>query len=254
MVPYWLAFPAGICIATVVTIVGFGGGILWMPFLLIVMRMNPNTAVLTSLLIQTAGTGSGSVAFIMRKRADNKLALLLLGIAVPGVALGAFISHRLSLSHIEMVIGLISLSTALMFVASNQKYDDVGGERVDIRSASRHSWIAVIMAVASGMLTINIGEWLIPIMRKKMFLNLSNAVATCIVVTFGISLLGSFVHVMMASRPNLHVLLWAVPGVIIGGQLGPWLLTKIDERLLKEIFIFILTMIGIHLVYSSYSG
>ena len=254
MVSYWLALPTGICIATIVTIVGFGGGILWMPFLLIALRLDPDTAILTSLLIQTAGTASGSVAYIRRKRTDNRLALLLLAIAVPGVALGAHIAHRLSLSHIELVIGLISLTTALLFVSVNHPYHEEGRDRVEIRTALRHSWIASLMAVASGMLTINIGEWLVPILQKKMLLKMSHAIATCVLITFGISLIGALIHLMMASSPNHRALLWAVPGVLIGGQIGPRVITKIDERVLKEVFIFVLTLIGIHLVYSSYSG
>jgi uncharacterized protein len=47
-------------------------------------------------------------------------------------------------------------------------------------------------------------------------------------------------------------LLWAVPGVIIGGQIGPRITEKINERMLKEVFIFLLTLIGIHLIYNSY--
>lgn len=34
----WLALPAGILISTVVSSVGIGGGILWMPFLLFVFK------------------------------------------------------------------------------------------------------------------------------------------------------------------------------------------------------------------------
>jgi len=59
---------------------------------------------------------------------------------------------------------------------------------------------------------------------------------------------------MMASKPNISAILWAIPGVLIGGQIGPLLVTKTDERQLKEIFIFLLTLIGIHLVYRSYPG
>lgn len=250
----WLALPAGICIAGIVTIVGFGGGILWMPFLLIVLNLEPNTAILTSLMIQTAGTASGSMSYLRLKKTDNRLALLLLVIAVPGVALGAFIAHRLPLSHIELVIGLIALATAFLFVSSSRKYNENGNDTVEIKNACRHSWIATVMAVASGMLTINIGEWLVPIMQRKMFLKMSHAVATCVLVTFGVSVLGAIIHLMMASRPNPYALLWAVPGVLIGGQLGPRLVMKIDERRLEEMFIFVLTLIGIHLVYSSYPG
>jgi hypothetical protein len=254
VISFWLAFPAGICIATIVTIVGFGGGILWMPFLLMVFRIEPTAALLTSLVIQTAGTASGSFAYVRSKKADVRLALLLLAVGLPGLAVGAYIGHRLTLSHIGLIIGLISLGTALLFVSSNHKYGEEGNDRVEFGTACKHSWIAGVMAVMCGMLTINIGEWMVPVMQKKMHLKMSNSVGTCILVTCGMSVLGAMMHFSMASRPNILAVLWAVPGVLIGGQLGPLLVSKIDERQLKEVFIFLLTLIGVHLVYRSYAG
>ena len=254
MAPSWLALPAGICIATIVMLVGFGGGVLWMPFLLVVLQISPETAIITSLLIQTAGTGSGSIAFVRQKKTDNRLALVMFCVAVPGILAGAFLAHRIVLSHIEMIIGLISLATALLFVSSNHKYTDEGLDRVRLRDALRHLWIAVVMAVASGMLTLNIAEWLIPAIRKKMGLKMANAIATCILLTCGECLTGVLIHGRMGARPDLGIASWGIPGVIIGGQIGSMLAKRIDERQLKEMFIFFLTLIGIHLVYSSYPG
>jgi uncharacterized protein len=248
---YWLAFPAGICIATMVTIVGFGGGILWMPFLLMVLKIDPASALLTSLVIQGAGTASGSFAFARNKMVDVRLALLLLAVGLPGLALGAYVGHLLSFSNIGLFIGLISLATAILFVSSNHTYGDEGNERVEVTKALKHSWIAGIMAVICGMLTINIGEWLVPVMQKKMHLRMSNSVATCVMITCGMSILGAAAHSLLAAKPSFTAILWGVPGVLIGGQIGPRLVTKIDDRQLKEIFIFLLTLIGVHLVYRS---
>jgi uncharacterized membrane protein YfcA len=252
MIPSWSAFPAGIFIATIVMLVGFGGGVLWMPFLLVVLQASPETAIITSLLIQTAGTGSGSIAFIRQKKTDNRLALVMFCVALPGVLAGAFLAHYVILSHIEMIIGIISLATALLFVASNQKYTDKGLERVKLKEAFRHLWIPIVMSIATGMLTLNIAEWLIPSMRKKMGLKMANAIATCVLLTCGECLAGVLIHGRMGAKPDLGIAFWAIPGVIIGGQLGSTLASRIDERLLKEMFIFFLTLIGIHLVYSSY--
>ena len=69
----WLALPTGIGIATVASAVGIGGGILWMPFLMIMMRLQPETAVLSSLIIQSAGMGSGTAAYGRLKRIDYRL-------------------------------------------------------------------------------------------------------------------------------------------------------------------------------------
>jgi hypothetical protein len=102
------------------------------------------------------------------------------------------------------------------------------------------------------MLSVSIGEWLVPLMRNRLKLRMRVAVATSIVAIFGTCIAGSAFHVMLGSSADLMTLAWAVPGVIIGGQIGSWFTEKINERLLKEVFIFLLTLIGIHLIYNSY--
>ncbi len=248
----WLAFPIGILIATAVSSVGLGGGVLWMPFFLIVFKLTPETAVLTSLMIQFAGMGSASQAFYRQKRVDLKLALWLLLIAIPGIALGALIAGYLKSAYMELIIGVLVMTTAFLFVSSNQKYDDLGKARADLSGAWRYSWVVIPASVISGMLSISMSEWLIPMMRSKLALKMSSAIGTCIFIAFGVCAFGALIHLSMGGRPDLETVLWAVPGVIIGGQIGPLITQRIDERLLKEIFIFLLTLIGIHLIYNAY--
>lgn len=247
-----LAFPAGVIIASLVSAVGIGGGILWMPFFIILLKLPPDTAVVTSLLVQTAGMGSGSVAFIRKKTADLSLAGFFLLVALPGLGLGALLTRLLSTANLELALGILTLTTAFLFVSASQKYTDTGRNRVPVKVARRYGWAVSTMAVASGMLSVSIGEWLVPLLRSRLKLRMRAAVATSIVTIFGTCIAGSAFHVILGSSADLTALAWAVPGVIIGGQIGPRLAEKINERMLKEVFIFLLTLIGIHLIYNSY--
>lgn len=121
-----------------------------------------------------------------------------------------------------------------------------------MKKAFRYSWVIVPASVMSGMLSISMSEWLIPIMRSRLSLRMSSAIATCIFIAFGTSIIGTLTHLTMGGKADLSLVLFAVPGVIIGGQIGPRLTKKINERLLKEIFVFLLTLVGIHLIYNSY--
>lgn len=249
---YWITFPAGIIISTIVSALGIGGGILWMPFLLLILNLRPETAVLTSLLIQTAGKGSGAFAYFRQGRVDSKLAFFILAVAVPGIGAGAWTANQIESSHMELILGILILTTALLFVSSNQSYKDMGGTHVNVKKMYRYSWLTVLVSFGSGMLSTGIGEWLIPIMRTKLSLKMSHAIATCIFITFGMCLIGVVIHSLIGSGVDLMAVMWGVPGVIIGGQTGPRITSRIDERLLKEIFIFLLTLVGIHLIYNSY--
>lgn len=252
MLDNWLSLPAGILIATVASTVGIGGGILWMPFLLIIMKIPPEKAVVTSLMIQTAGMGSGTMAFWLQKSIDPKLLTLLLPITIPGIALGAYLTRVIDPTHLELILGLLTLSTALIFVSANQSYTDTGRMRVDLEKARGSAWVVSAMAVASGLLSVSIGEWLVPFMRNRLSLRMNVAIATSIAIIFGTCVLGATIHALMGSRAHWATLSWAVPGVLIGAQIGPRIAGRINERALKEIFIFLLTLIGIHLIYNSY--
>ena len=223
-----------------------------MPFLLLGLKLRPDTAVVTSLLIQTAGMGSGAVAFWRQNQTDLRLSGFLLAVTVPGVAIGAFLTRNITPDHLELILGLLTLATAFIFVSGHESYGHCGREHADLKDVSRYGPVISTMAVASGMLSISIGEWIVPLMRSKLSLRMGAAVATSVTTIFGICILGAISHLLMGGRADLSSLLWAVPGVIIGGQVGPRIAERINDRLLKEVFVFLLTLIGIHLIYNSY--
>lgn len=223
-----------------------------MPFLLIILHLRPDTAVVTSMLIQTAGMGSGVVAFWRQQQIDIRLAGFLLIYTVPGLVLGAMMTRVLSPDRLELILGLLTLATAIIFVSAHERYGHVGRQRAELKTGRRYGWVVSVMATASGMLSISIGEWLVPLLRNKLSLRMGVAVATSVTTIFGTCVLGAGSHLMLGGKADLASLFWAVPGVIIGGQIGPRITGRINDRILKEVFIFLLTLIGIHLIYNSY--
>jgi len=252
MLDSWFSFPMGILIAMVSSTVGIGGGILWMPFLLIILQLTPGTAVVTSLVIQSAGMGSGTIGYWRQRKIDFRLVFRLLVLTLPGIAVGAWLTRVLRPTHLELILGAFTLLTAVIFVSTNQNYADAGKDKVDLSHLRRYGWVVSTMSVASGMLSVSIGEWLVPLMRSRMDLRMTTAVATSIATIFGACILGVATHFLLGGSADLSVSLWAIPGVVIGGQIGPRVAERVNDRLLKELFIFLLTLIGIHLIYNSY--
>ena len=149
----WIALPVGFIIATLATLVGIGGGILWMPYLILVAHLDPVQAVVTSLVIQVGGMGSGSVAVIARKKTDLRLSLLLAACAFPGVPVGVWLSKSVPASSVVFLLGVFCLEVGLVFVYT-QADVDTSRNKVSLRETVPYLWLATLFSVMTGLLSM----------------------------------------------------------------------------------------------------
>jgi uncharacterized protein len=99
-------------------------------------------------------------------------------------------------------------------------------------------------------LSMGVGDFLVPILRKQLRLNMESAMAACLIVMAMNAALAAILHLIIGDKFAAKVVLWAIPGVILGGQLGPLLAGRIPDQTLKEIFIYALSLAGIHLIFN----
>lgn len=254
MIGEWTALPTGLVIATLATLAGFGGGILWMPYLILVASLEPAQAVVTSLVIQVAGMGSGSVAVIRAKKADLRLALCLSACAFVGVPVGVWLSRLISADSVVFLLGVFSLAVALVFVYTQDDFENSLVKRVPLSQTVPYLWLATGFSVLTGLLSMGVGDFLVPILRSRLRLNMESAMASCLIVMALNAALAAVLHLMMGERFAVGLVLWAIPGVILGGQVGPRLAGRIPEDTLKELFIYGLSLAGIHMIFNLPGG
>jgi uncharacterized protein len=250
MIGEWLALPTGFIIATLVTLVGFGGGILWMPYLLLVAGLEPSQAVTTSLMIQVGGMGSGSVAVIRAKKADLRLAFYLSASALFGIPVGVWLSKVIPSGSILFLLGVISLVMALVFVYTHEESTSAATGQIDLRRTMPYLGLSTVFAVLTGLLSMGVGDFLVPILRNRLRLSMETAMGSCLIVMAVSAAFAAALHLVIGDLFALRVVLWAIPGVILGGQIGPRLAGRIPDQTLKEIFIFALSLAGIHMMFN----
>jgi len=246
----WIALPAGLIIATLATLVGFGGGILWMPFLILVARLEPAQAVVTSLVIQVGGMGSGSLAVIAAKKTDLRLSLYLSACAFLGIPIGVWASKHVSADSIIFLLGAMSLAMALVFVYREDDDDASLVTRVSLRRVAPYLWLATAFSVLTGLLSMGVGDFLVPILRNRLRLSMESSMAACLIVMALNAALAALLHIAAGDTFSTGLALWAIPGVLVGGQVGPRLADRIPDQTLKEIFIYGLTLAGIHMIFT----
>ncbi|MFC1589365.1 sulfite exporter TauE/SafE family protein [Pseudomonadota bacterium] len=247
-----LAF-AGLFISTAAMTIGIGGGILWTPLLILAYGLSPQEAIATSLLIQVVGMGSGTFAFLQSNLVEKKLALIFFVTALPGVIIGSFITVNLPQQPVQMALGIMAMILALLFVASQDQMDEEKNHYKFNQENVKHLLpIPGFFGFIMGFLSLGIGEWLIPAMRNRLKLNMKRCVATIIPMMFLLAVVASILHwSLMEESIQMNYFLWGSLGTLIGGQLGPRVARYIDDKMLKETFIFLMTLIGIHLIFQS---
>lgn len=255
MLEYLYILPVGIMIAALASTMGIGGGLLWAPFLILFVKIDIVYVIPLSLLIQVVGMGSSTYSYFRKKMLYWKLAFSMLPFMVGGIALGVFFSQMIGHTNaIEMGLGIISMLISLFFSFQTENYD---ARLNDDKTIKAPLWLRISsigFATISSLFSIGIGDFFIPLFRGRLKIPMPNAVGTSLFLNFFIASVAGITHLILAPTIPTHIYfiyLYAGIGVAIGGQFGPFISSHIDEARLKELFVFILMMIGLHLIYKS---
>jgi uncharacterized protein len=241
---------SGVVISAVAMTIGIGGGILWTPLMILGFGLSPIDAISTSLMIQTVGLASGSIAFFFARLVDRRLAFLFFLAALPGVLLGSYIGVQLSQRIVQMALGIMSLTLAILFVSNREP------RHIDEHTDRRQRVFSIlpipgVFGFAMGLLSVGIGEWLIPTLKVRLGFTMRQSVATVVPVMLALALVAATNHALLTHSVHWDYFIWGALGAIIGGQLGPRLAQRINEGLLKDSFIYLMTLVGIHLIFQS---
>ena len=248
---YFIAFFVGILIAISVMLTGIGGGLLWTPFLIIFLRLPPDEAITTALIIQMAGMGAGAFQYMRTGRVDWKLASIYIMISMPMVIFGSYIGEILPGYVLKIALGIVAIGVAILFIFGDDWYGEEMLTRVKRKEVFRYNLVPMTTSFLSGVLSIGVGDFIVPLMVKKLKLSMEVAIGTAIMVMLVIVSVAASSHLLFGGSATVPVLLWAIPGVIIGGLVGPMISSRVDDSYLREFFIFLLLFIGIHILYTS---
>jgi hypothetical protein len=225
-----------------------------MPYLILVARLDPTQAVVTSLVIQVGGMGSGSVAVIRAKKADLRLSLYLSICAFLGVPIGVWVSGVVSADSLVFLLGVLSMTMALVFVYTRDDMDNSVVRTVSLRQTAPYLGLSTLFAVLTGLLSMGVGDFLVPILRNRLRLSMESAMSSCLIVMAMNAALAAILHMLVGEKFATNLVLWALPGVLLGGQVGPRLAGLIPDETLKEIFIYGLSLAGIHMMFNLPGG
>ncbi|HEY5643175.1 MAG TPA: sulfite exporter TauE/SafE family protein [Woeseiaceae bacterium] len=265
---YWFMFPVSIGVATCAMLSGIGGAALFTPiFVLIFPLLGPEyelpstvAAIGTALLTETFGFSSGFVGYYRKRLIDFDIVKRFLKISVPVGILSAFLAHFVPGGILIAGYALLVLVLAFVHVFMEHsgtpvhlllpgdygpnirhKIDSRGREYVyEIPVVGPMTRLATaIGAFLTGMVSVGIGEVVVPLLTKR-GVPVAVAAATSVAIVIvtvacaSFTLIGQLVSEGGASAVPWHLIAYTIPGVIIGGQIGPRLQGAISQRTMEH--------------------
>lgn len=130
---YWWLFPFFLLGATIVNTVGISGAALFVPFLififpLLAFPLEAETIVKVGLISESFGLSSSTLAFISYGLVDRRLALALVGGALPFVIGGAILSFFIPEVVFQFLLAILLLLSAYTLLVTDVGHEEPGAE------------------------------------------------------------------------------------------------------------------------------
>jgi len=263
----WWVLPVAVVISTVALSTGVSGALFFSPFFLLVVGLEPAQAIGAGLMTELFGTSFGTLNYVRQRIVDYRTVRFLTVASVPAAVGGAFLSHRIEPGILQVVFGatLVLLAMVVLYHSTQKDKGPVGRvlERaarttvIRARDGSVYSYrtcnrsIGVSLAGLGGLLTGLMSAGLPEITTTQLVLRCRIpyrvAVATAIFVLTVTVFFAAGVHALSA-QPAWHVVVWSIPGVMIGAQVGPRLEGKVAGRAAERVLAGLFLAVGVLVV------
>jgi len=273
---YWFMFPVAIMVATCAMLSGIGGAALFTPiFVLIFPLLGPEyvlestlAAIAAALITQTFGFLSGFIGYYRRRLIDYALAWRFIRIAVPIAILGVWVASTLPdyalLASYSLLVSTLAVSlwqrasgnddgSALVGVSYGMTIVDSRGEKYSYDAPKLGAGNVALTgtgAFLTGLVSVGIGEVTVSQLTHK-GIPIAVAAATSVLIVSVTVLFASSTHAVQLIQGGgwnavpWDLLVWDIPGVLIGGQIGPRLQGMVSQQTMRKAIAILFLVLAI---------
>ncbi len=241
---YWYMFPVSIVIAILANSSGFSGGVLFQPIYNLFMNIPIQNAVATGIATETVGMTSGAIRYLVYRMTELPIFFTMIMLTIPGVVVGNHALMVVNADLLKLILGVIILGIATMQLFNAIRKTFGTRENIPIEDIYRFMWAPPLGGFFSATTGTGICEIAQPVLEKGLGIKTKRANATAILL----EATADWVITIL----NLHagLILWELwiftgAGVIIGGQIGPYISKFLPDRIVKVVFSLAVVVIGI---------
>jgi len=247
---FWFLFPVAILIAVFAMATGVSGANFWAPVYLLWLRLDPQLGFWLSLVSMIFGFSSGLARNLRQGTVNFFLLREYLKAVLPLTVLGAVVAPSVRPRWLFLAFALFVFAYATRVLLGLLR----GGRGAPPPRGPRIYWgVAALGGFLTGLITVGLGKLVLPYcLRHERCHSPAEAVGTTVALVFTASLCASLVRltppllqVLRSDYPQLlRILLFVVPGVLIGGQLGPRVAYRVSLTSLRALLVGVLYVIS----------
>lgn len=239
---YLLYFSISIFIGFLSAIFGIGGGFLIVPVLSL-LGLDIHHAIGTSSAAIIFSSFSAIIEYRKQGRINYRIGIMLALPSIFGAYSGAWITKFLNSSYLELMFGILLLAIAIRIWKQKIEVKEIHPNYILISIAG------FFTGMLSGLLGIGGGIINVPIF-SCLGLSIHSAIATSSFVIFFTSMASSIKHYSLGNV-NFIWLIFLIPGLAAGAQIGAKVAKKIKARNLKNIFSIPLFILAFRMILKS---
>lgn len=257
----------GIVAGTFGALLGLGGGVFLIPFLVLVLNVPMHQAVATSIVAVIATSSTGAAMNLERHMVNIRLGMLLETTTVAGAIAGGLTASILDAAVLTKIFGFLLVGIAVMMALSEkltamvsasgggngalagEYHDDATNSTVpySVRNIAPTMVISLLAGNISGLLGLGGGIFKVPAMHLLSGIPLKAATATSNFMIGVTAAAGAFIY-FAEGHLDPHTAAPAALGVLLGSFFGIRLSRVLKADVLKWVFVAVLIAASVQLI------
>ncbi len=229
---YYLLPLIGLIVGLFGSMLGGGGGFFFLPILVLILNIEPQTAVITSLAATLPICIVGSWGHYRKQNIDLKLTAIFAAAGILGAFAGAAITNKISDGQLKTSFGIYSVLIALNIVFSTWRKQraELGKSTPDSQSGLVKTAKGSFFGFFAGMITGTFGtSGTAPVLSGlfSMHIPIKTVIGTSLLIVLINTIFAVGAHFIMG-KIDLTLVGFLTAGSTIGALIGPRVLTKIN--------------------------
>jgi uncharacterized membrane protein YfcA len=262
----------GMAAGMIGSIAGLGGGLFFVPALLIIGNLyqpgsvTPQIAAATSLIVIAVTALSSTMSYLKQKKVELQTALLFCIGSAPGAIAGVYLNTLLETKFFSLLFGLFQLCMFVLMMVKDKlkprhlnwrvKRTYVDNEGVEWEYGYSH-WAVILVAffvgITSSLFGVGGGVLMVPAMLVLFRFPPHLAAATSMAVIFFSSVVGSVTNISHGNVEWLYAAMLA-PGAWAGGRLGAIAASRMKGKTIVLILRVLILGVALQMIGESFEG